>query len=144
MTADIYKLLGKYFESVFLKDKRKMDKRSETNRKIIALGGADDSSVSGKRRGKYSNTGNRSETARNATVSSVAIASGNVAASTLYMDHLIMSFREKHSNECLTSEQFLSFCTEEMSDDICKKIFVDTKDQSVATWVFLRCALATN
>lgn len=54
------------------------------------------------------------------------------------MDHLIISFTEKYGKEP-TCAEFVTFCGEEMSDDICKRIFEDTKDQSAKSqWYYLR------
>lgn len=54
------------------------------------------------------------------------------------MDHLVISFTEKYGNEP-TCPEFLTFCGEEMTDDVCKTIFDDTKDQSAKSqWYYIR------
>lgn len=57
---------------------------------------------------------------------------------TLYMDHLIISFAEKYGKEP-TCDQFLEFCSEEMTECRCQKIFGQTKEQAAKSqWYYLR------
>lgn len=61
----------------------------------------------------------------------------NIKRNTLYMDHLVMRFEGKRVE--FTCKNFLSFCQSQMTDDICNKIFDETREQSSkAQWYYLR------
>lgn len=64
---------------------------------------------------------------------------------TLYMDHLIICFIEKYGNvDKLTCHNFLSFCKEEMTNDVCEKIRFETEEQAAKNqWYHVRFARIT-
>lgn len=58
---------------------------------------------------------------------------------TLYIDHLVISFLEHHSEDEFNSQKFISFCSREMTPDRCIQIFQETLDQNTkAEWFYQR------
>ncbi|KAJ6642920.1 hypothetical protein Bhyg_07876, partial [Pseudolycoriella hygida] len=60
------------------------------------------------------------------------------ARETGYMDHFMLSFVERFAKEPTCSD-FLTYCSQQMSDHFCKKVFHETKEQSEKNqWYYLR------
>lgn len=61
----------------------------------------------------------------------------HLSIDTLYMDHLSIRFAQTRRE--FSCKNFLTFCQNQMTDDKCGKIFVETIDQSTkAQWYYLR------
>ncbi|KAJ6639439.1 hypothetical protein Bhyg_12184 [Pseudolycoriella hygida] len=60
------------------------------------------------------------------------------ARETGYMDYFMLSFVERFAKEPTCSD-FLTYCSQQMSDHFCKKVFHETKEQSEKNqWYYLR------
>lgn len=58
---------------------------------------------------------------------------------TLYMDHLVMSFLESNGRDAFNVRNFVSFCSQEMTVDRCRKVYISTVEQnSKAEWYYQR------
>lgn len=67
----------------------------------------------------------------------VRYAEKNFLETTLYMDHLVIRFNE--TGKVSSCKNFLLFCQSQMSDDLCEKIFDETREQSSkAQWYYIR------
>lgn len=69
----------------------------------------------------------------------IRYSTGNRNKITLYVDHLMISFRESHTEEEITAKNFLSFCSQQMTTDRCLKVYNETIDQNKkAEWYLQR------
>lgn len=62
----------------------------------------------------------------------------------LYIDHLMIWFKNTYNEDQHSCNNFLSYCTKEMTSNLCQKIYTETLDQSAkAEWYYQRFARIT-